>query len=292
MKIILSRKGFDSSSGGMPSPKIGHTMLSLPIPAESHSGLKFEDLQYIDAEGKTMTYADIIRDLERRKSNPSKIQNPEKGHYYCHLDPDIRENVRVAPVAEWKPAFGQTGTAQSILKNLCVKEGDLFLFFGLYKDTENRQGRLTFAGNGFQAIYGYLQIGEIVSMDSPKFQEYNWHPHAKDEMCKDNRNTLYLPATHLSWDATAPGYGALEYRDDRVLTKKGHSAATWKDSLKEMKIYGPTQIHDGRKNSASNGGLYYAGQWQELVLKESLEATEWAKKIISDKCLTNITRRK
>ena len=32
MKIILSRKGFDSSSGGGPSPIVDGRCLSLPIP--------------------------------------------------------------------------------------------------------------------------------------------------------------------------------------------------------------------------------------------------------------------
>ena len=45
MKIILSRKGFDTTSGGCPSPILPDgTLLSLPIPDEED--IKYSDLQY------------------------------------------------------------------------------------------------------------------------------------------------------------------------------------------------------------------------------------------------------
>ena len=48
-KLILSRKGFDSGSGGCPSPIFPDgTMFSLPIP--SGDGEAFEDLQHGDID--------------------------------------------------------------------------------------------------------------------------------------------------------------------------------------------------------------------------------------------------
>ena len=43
-----------------------------------------------------------------------------------------------------------------------------------------------------------------------------------------------------------------------------------------------TSILSNRKNHAKESeiGIYYAGIWQELKLKESYECNEWAKKII------------
>ena len=48
MKLVLSRKGFDSSSGGVPSPIFADgTMLSLPIPDDG-SSLRYEHLIWRD----------------------------------------------------------------------------------------------------------------------------------------------------------------------------------------------------------------------------------------------------
>lgn len=47
MKIILSRKGFDSANGGIVSPIFNNgTMLSLPIPSKDHKKdkIKYSDL--------------------------------------------------------------------------------------------------------------------------------------------------------------------------------------------------------------------------------------------------------
>ena len=44
MKIILSRKGFDSASGGCPSFIIGDKLISLPIPDE-HTNLEYNNVQ-------------------------------------------------------------------------------------------------------------------------------------------------------------------------------------------------------------------------------------------------------
>ncbi len=56
------------------------------------------------------------------------------------------------------------------------------------------------------------------------------------------------------------------------------SAANWKEHSFLM----PDHIIGNRKNSAKNGGIYYQGQWQELVLKPSESAEQWAKKIICE----------
>ena len=48
MKLILSRKGFDSSSGGYPSPIFpDDTLCSLPIP-DCYSKIKYSDIRHGD----------------------------------------------------------------------------------------------------------------------------------------------------------------------------------------------------------------------------------------------------
>jgi len=111
MRVILSRKGFDSSNGGCASPIFpDNTMLSLPIPSED-GNMDYGELSYNGA-----TYADLLRTL-----------NPKVNYRKCHLDPDIRSEIRMKPPIDWRPAFGQVGAAQGLLHNAGVEKGDFEL---------------------------------------------------------------------------------------------------------------------------------------------------------------------
>ena len=97
MKVILSRKGFDSQYGGMPSPILPDgTLLSLQIPSKTDMETKYRDLYYGNS-----SYYDIIHTL----SPNNKI----KEEYNCHLDPDIRGAIKDRPTG-WKPTFGRITT--------------------------------------------------------------------------------------------------------------------------------------------------------------------------------------
>ena len=110
MKVILSRKGFDSSCGGQASPILPDgTLLSMPIPSgdkQKYSELLWDGLSYLD----------IICQLK------SKTKLNESSH--CHLDPDLRDNT-ILREKGWKPAFGQTGSSLTELRDNGVKEKDL-----------------------------------------------------------------------------------------------------------------------------------------------------------------------
>ncbi len=79
MKLVLSRKGFDSSAGGFPSPIFPDgRMLSLPIP---------------DKQGVT-TYKDVATSVGPMSD---LLQQLGGQHPWCdtpaHLDPDLRSNA-------------------------------------------------------------------------------------------------------------------------------------------------------------------------------------------------------
>ena len=113
MKVILSRKGFDSQYGGMPSPILPDgTLLSLPIPSKTDMETKYRDLYYGNS-----SYYDIIHTL--RPNN--KIEE----EYNCHLDPDIRGAIKDR-LTGWKPTFRQEKTALRHLQKQGVGIGDLF----------------------------------------------------------------------------------------------------------------------------------------------------------------------
>ena len=269
MKIILSRKGFDSSNGGCPSPIMPDgTLLSMPIPADSEN-----DALYSNIAWNNTAYSDILHQL-----------NPRKPFSKCHVDPDIRNN-RIDPPTGWRPAFGQSGSAQGLLSNAGVDIGDIFLFFGWFRSVEETENGYRFVaknsedfyhGNNLQVVFGYLQIGEIIT-DQDVIRQFYWHPHSSMSHTNVINNTLYLPTEKLSLNPSLKGYGTLDYRQDRVLTMKNRGRATWN----EYSFLMPEHIYGNKKNSSKNGGLYYAGIWQELVVNESAELIDWVNSIIS-----------
>lgn len=195
MKLILSRKGFDSSSGGCPSPIFADgSLLSLPIPDE-RSSIRFRDLHYKGPEGTTGNYGDLIEDL----CGKSKIANG-----CAHLDPDL---VRTTYPRQrnWRPLLGQSKAAQGHLANQGVGPGDLFVFFGLFRAVENHSGHWRFIKSAppQHIIWGWLQIEEQIKVDELSPAQLKWtryHPHCQHPA--DVSNTLYISSKQL----TLPGY--------------------------------------------------------------------------------------
>ena len=121
-----------------------------------------------------------------------------------------------------------------------------------------------------------MQVGEIITAPEEQ-RKYNWHPHSDRDVTKDHSNVMFVASEKLSFDENMPGAGVLTYREDRVLTAKNCNKATW---IKRS-IYDVDAIIGKRKNSSKiTNGIYYAGIWQELGLRETLECEEWAKSIV------------
>src|SRR4051812_19294963 len=123
MRIILSRKGFDSSYGGVPSPILPTgELLSLPIPETCPSK---QHARYCDVRFGGATLDELIA---RLAPNRTPLE-------FVHLDPDLRrESLNRHP--EWRPAFGQALAAESHLVAQGVEPGDLFLFFGWFRQID------------------------------------------------------------------------------------------------------------------------------------------------------------
>ena len=279
MKVILSRKGFDSANGGIASPIFEDgTMLSFPIPSKDHDKDK---IAYEELTCNKILLNELLENLGY------------KGDKYCHLDPDLDSTRRVKQVEGWKPAFGQINQSASYLLNNKIDKGDLFLFFGNFRHVVESDGKYKFArrnknsedpyyGREMQAIWGYLQVGEIVS--DPKEQEkFFWHPHACEKrLFKEKNNLIFTAAERLSFAPDMPGCGIFSYNEKRVLSMPGKPKATWN----KEKAYDVDNINEinnrksKRKNSAKDPeGIYYAGIWQELVLKDNKDSENWAKSI-------------
>lgn len=275
MKVILSRKGFDSNTGGISSAIFENgDLISFPIPEHVVDGVKEDHFNMLK-------YKDL--DLSRILNNLG-YQNNQK----CHIDPDIIHDRRKEAIQDWEAIFGQCDQAASYLtKTLKVKKGDIFLFFGNFHFVENVNGvyRRTkktgnfYKDNDLQLIWGYLQVGEIITNEAEQ-KKYYWHPHAMKYYTEKTHNVMFVASEKLSFNKDIPGYGLLKYRTDRVLTKENFSKANWKINP----VYDVDSIYGNRKNSANNHErtIYYRGQWQELGLKESKECQDWVKKIIEE----------
>lgn len=276
MKIVLSRKGFDSQYGGYPSPIIDGRLLSLPIPSDDN--IHYSELM-IDSN---LTYYNVMRELKPK----IKVRNdkgiwerkPLEENTTCHLDPDIYRNVIERP-KNWRPLFGQVDAAQSHLKRQEIKEGDVFLFFGWFKKTKYSKGKIIFdpnePGSGKHIIFGYLQIGEIFSnRDVPNWMRY--HPHTHKPLVERKNNTIYIARKRLSWDDNIDGSGTFNYSQELVLTKEGYSRSRWNlDAIKNVEISYHT------KESWKYAYFQSAAKGQEFVIKDNPKVEKWVKKLIS-----------
>lgn len=183
MKIILSRKGFDSSSGGCPNPILPDgRLVPLPIPDE-HSPVRYADLPAItttedaDRSHDTIPIGNLVTDLTGNRLD---------GNATAHLDPDIDPgNYPRKP--QWRPLFGQSGAAQGHLAKQGVGAGDLFLFFGLFQPVEfcespARGGHWRFCRKAPKrhVFWGWLQVEQHINLEALNAKELEWaryHPH-------------------------------------------------------------------------------------------------------------------
>lgn len=186
MRLILSRKGFDSGSGGCPSPILPDGRLySLPIPDKT-SGIAYRDL-YINK----YNMADIICAL----TGDSRRQR-----HFAHLDPDLVHST-LPRQSGWRPVLGQMNQAEGHLRKQYVSTDDLFLFFGLFQEVEQSNNRWRFVPHSRpkHILWGWLQVEKIIDVNTLKPSELEWaryHPHFNKPDAKNN--TLYIAQDHLT----------------------------------------------------------------------------------------------
>lgn len=284
MKIILSRKGFDSANGGYPSPILPDgRMVSLPIP-EGGSGVTYNKLSLAHEKN----YFSLMKDLINKDIELAKKKMTLNEDTCCHLDPDIYKYIKKRD-KEWRGVFGQVNGEQTHLENQGVREGDLFLFFGWFKNTvagENGYAYDKTDKGGRHVLFGYLQIGEIVHKPEIQTDLYKWldnHPHLnKDIYINSKKNTLYLAAENLSLAPGLPGYGIFHFSPNLVLTKEGETKSKWAlpDFFKETYISGQGKEpwKDEYFQSACIG--------QEFVMEATPQIEEWARDIIRRNVVT------
>lgn len=239
MKIIFSRKGFDSGAGGVPSPIIDGRPISLPIPTQNRSVTMYSDLG--------------LSEVAEAATN-GRIA----GGNLCHHDPMFQEG---------RCAFGQTGAAQTHLANNAVGVGDVFLFFGLFAELGSRDRHHRF--------FGYLQVEEIVLLgahpvagDQPLGFAMR-HPHTLGNW--NANNTLYLgrgevaDAAHDHLRLTWPGSAVSRWRVPRWLREVGltyHARAERWEGADALNL-----AARGQEFVADVGERQDARQWCEDIIR-------------------------
>jgi hypothetical protein len=222
MRIILSRKGFDSSagSGGVPSPIFPDgRMLSLPIP-DRNASVSYGSIR--DANGDSI--GPLVENLTagRKRWIPSD--------WKAHIDPDLGWHS-LDREGDWGPIFGQQGAAQSHLKNQGVCEGDVFVFFGLFREVELRDDgcRYVAGTRPKHVIFGWMQIGRMCSGEALRDSEcFRYHSHVARTY--SGANVVYIAGDRLVLNGhdIALGAGLFEsYNPKLQLTAPDHNTSVW-----------------------------------------------------------------
>jgi hypothetical protein len=258
MKIILSRKGFDSTNGGIASPIFAHrdgsfSLYSLPISLQ-RATCGYEDILW---NGSNLQQ--LISSL-RGKTRSSLPNTP-------HLDPDLVGEALADRVPGWRPIFGQSGATEIQLQNMDVHQPDdpqnrpLFLFFGWYREVQETPTGHSYAPSAadIHTFFGWLQVESKLVLrglaDRQRtIRELPWtarHPHVACEYYDNQSNAIYIapkPGSETDrlilngHDTGLPASGMFRRfdRDIHMLTVPGKSRRNWRLPLWFFRAGEPT----------------------------------------------------
>lgn len=268
MRLVISRKGFDSTAGGCASPILPDgTMVSLPIPDEQSS------VRYRDVQPHGHDLGALVADL-------SGGRHPRRSR--AHLDPDLVPDA-MPRAPGWCPLFGQAGGEQTVLARAGVGPGDVFLFFGWYRRVERvrRRWRYVAGAPDQHVLWGWLEVADVLAATDvarvPAWASY--HPHVTAG-ARWRNNTLYV--------ARPAAAGTFTRYDERLrLTRPGAPRSQWRLPawFAPRRGRAPLGYHHAPWRWRRRGGhvdLASVARGQEFVLDTAQypEATKWLRALV------------
>lgn len=259
-RIILSRKGFDAKAGGSASPIFADGKLySIPIPQNHPSPKKYKDIDF-----------DGISGNELLKEVSAKVAPTD----YCHNDPLLNERIGV---------FGQANSSQTELKNNKVSPGDLFLFFGWFKN-------FSINGKDLHHLFGWLQIEKIIEgiHGIKKYLNENniAHPHGYGDTSRFSNNTIYIGKKNLEIKEKKVfyrGHGLFKKtHQDLILTEENKTRSRWKLPSKYFENSKDLFLNRMKWENKEESTVFYKGFGQEFILdvEKNPMVIKWAIKLI------------
>jgi hypothetical protein len=248
MKIVFSRKGFDSGSGGGPSPIVQGIPVSFPIPSGPSEPFRYADIEHPDI-------GPIAPLVEARSKRGARAASP------AHYDPQVPGDPGIA-------SLGQQGAAQSHLDNQGVGPGDVFVFFGLFRDFDAPRGAAD--AKPHHRIFGMMRTERAERVGLARGPDL-WrdlglprpHPHAV-RPCASENNTIWIGQGRLARSArpelrlTAPGASPSIWAHPTWLNDTGLSfhadPARWSDDRLRL-------VSRGQEFVADAAGCDQAVEW-------------------------------
>ena len=308
MKIVLSRKDFDSSNGNVASPIFLHedgtlSLYSLPIPMRQAA------CEYADIQWNQSNLQVLISQLRYRK----KTRLPDT----AHLDPDLVRDALKNRHRDWRPIFGQRGPQETQLQNMGVNDpaGDrsgrpLFLFFGWYRETKSTNQKYAYVRKSpnIHALFGWLQVEQKITLKDREHRKQvgrlmPWaakHPHVDCDDDDSVPNAIYVapkPGSETDRlvldgrDTGLPASGMFRRFDPGAhrLTREGSTRTNWLLPLWFYRDSAPTLgMHSDVKrwtpNDPEHIRLRTVGRGQEFVFDsrdhEEKQVFDWVECII------------
>ena len=259
-RIILSRKGFDAKAGGSASPIFRDgRIFSIPIPQNHPSPKKYKDLDLFGTSG-----------TELLKEVSAKVKPTD----YCHYDPQLNEEIGI---------FGQAGSSQTELKNNGVSSGDLFLFFGWFKN-------FSIKGRDLHHLFGWLQIKEIIegskAITTYLKKKNIAHPHGYGDTSRFSNNTIYISKKTLEINEKIffdKGHGLFKKtHNDLILTEAYKTRSRWKLPSRYFSNTEGLFLNRMRWENEKESKIFYKGFGQEFILdiEKNPSVMTWAVNLI------------
>lgn len=282
MKIVFSRKGFDSQYGGIPSviwPN-SREMLSFPIPvkspekdyrADKEKGYLSEDLSF-----NGYKLSELLSDLNF---------NWNKHGNNFHFDPMIQSLLPEKPPLG---AFGQSGSALGHLKKNHISKGDVFLFFGTFCEYyfEDKKLKRYEMMHPFHAIWGFLEVDSCNDIDQSQsdtedelLKVYPYlknHPHIQNRQIYKSKNSIYI----------GKNFGTFRYDESIRLSKNNFKKSIWElpnvFNGAHISYIKPAKV----QKDSPRVDLDTPGKGQEFVLKDPNDGIrEWLNSILELKII-------